>query len=820
MAETKNNFSNLSKLKTERQGLYSFAENIKNVKKELTQLYNKSFNKLSQLKKEKIEKAKAAEVKAQEKPIETVSTTVVDVKVPEKKEEAQPEKRIFYPNNNLNGRNKFDNRQNFAQRQNFNGQNGRPSFQRGSFDNRQNPRFASQNGRPNFQKTGFNKPFGPKPGFAKKQTLEPLPDFIKQAGRTPDKKKKEFDNNGEKKTLSVKQKMRFGLIVDEYANDERMGSRKLKVKKEKQETKVAELLTHAVITSDNLTVKDFSETISRPVSEIIKQLMLLGQMKTINSSIDFDTAELVASELGVTLEKKVEKSFEEKMRESRTSQSENNEKRPPIVTVMGHVDHGKTSLLDAIRKTNVIEGEAGGITQHIGAYSINYNGEKITFIDTPGHAAFSKMRARGAQVTDIAILVVAANDGIMPQTVESIKQIKLAGVPMIVAINKIDLVDANIDRVKQQLAENDVIPEEWGGDAICVPISAKQCKGIDKLIETILLVSEMSELKADPNKDGQGVVLEAKLDKTRGAIANLIVQDGTLSVGDTLVAGTAFGKIKAMFDENGAVVKKAGPSTPVSVLGLDGVPSAGDYFFAVDEKLSKQVIEERKNKIKLDRIKKASTSLDDFYARVDAGKLKQFNVIIKSDVQGSSEALEASLTMLSNEEVRVNVISASAGSITENDVEMAANSNAIIVAFNIKVDGKIETVAKKAKVEIKSYKIIYKAIEEIEEMIKALKEPVYEQEYLGKAEIRLVFKLSSGTIAGSYVQDGKIERGAKAKVLRGGQEVFSGQIESVKIGKDDKKEVTMGFECGIKLQGFTDFKEGDVIECFKLVEVK
>ena len=813
MADNKNNFSSLSKLKQERETLSTFAESIKNTKKELTQLYNKSYNKLLALKKEEESKQKQkALAEKQPEPKQDEQKPQIVIQKQEEAAPAQSEKRIFYPNNNSFGKPKFAP----GQFQN-NRQGGRPGFQKQFGQNRP---MGAQNGRPGFQKPGFQKPFGQKPPFQKKTSLEPLPDFIKQQGRSPEKKKKEFDNNGEKKTLSVKQKMRFGLIVDDYANDERMGSRKLKVKKEKQEAKVAELLTHAVITSDNLTVKSLSETISRPASEIIKQLMLLGQMKTINSSLDFDTAELVASELGVTLEKKIEKSFEEKMKELRSEKGENLEKRPPIVTVMGHVDHGKTSLLDAIRKTNVIAGEAGGITQHIGAYSISYNGEKITFIDTPGHAAFSKMRARGAQITDIAVLVVAANDGIMPQTIESIKQIKLAGVPMVVAINKMDLVDANPDRVKQQLAEQNVIPEEWGGDTICVPISAKKGEGIDKLIETILLVSEMAELKADASKDGEGVVLEAKMDKNRGAIANLIVEDGTLHVGDTLIAGTAFGKIKAMFDENGAVVKTAGPSTPVSVLGLDGVPGAGDYFYAVDEKLSKQVIEERKNKIKLDRIKKASTSLDDFYARVDAGKLKQFNVIIKTDVQGSSEAMEASLIALSNEEVRVNVLSASAGVITENDIEMAANSNALIVAFNIKVEGKIENLAKKEKVQIKSYKIIYKAIEEIEEMIKALKEPVYEEEYLGRAEIRVVFKLSSGTIAGSYVQDGKIERVARAKIIRGGEEIFSGLIESVKIGKDDKKEVSVGLECGIKLQGFTDFKEGDTISCFKLIEVK
>ena len=835
--QTKSPFENINELSQAKLTFGKTAENLRKLKTSLEGVQAKMLNKKKALLLAEKHRQDAQAVK--EARVAEQARAEIEVKVEPVKQEpiqAQAERKPYVP--------KYQPREDFRRNNNqgvgrqgaynqnprFNN-SGRP----GGFGNNrpgfgQNRPFGAQGqqgqgGRPfnNQNRPQFNRPMGQNGvgigGFKRKTELEPLPDFIKAGQNRNEKSKKDHEIQGERKTLSVKQKMRFGIIEDDYGNEERMGSRKLKVKKTKEPTTVAAQLTHAVLTDENITVKDFSETISRPVSEIIKKLMDLGMMMTINSNIDLDTAELVASELGVTIERKVQKTFEEQIKEAQVDSEENLVARAPIVTVMGHVDHGKTSLLDAIRKTNVIAGEAGGITQSIGAYSIKYNDNTITFIDTPGHAAFSNMRKRGAQVTDVAILVVAANDGIMPQTVEAIKHIKDANVPMIVAINKIDLQDANIDRVKQQLTEHDVVPEEWGGDTICVPISAKKGMNLDKLIETILLVSEVAELKANPNRDATGTVLEAKLDKNRGSVATLLVQNGTLKIGSTVVAGVAVGKIRAMFDDKGNSVKSAGPSTPVSILGLDDVPSAGDFFYQVDEKMSRQIIEERKNKIKQDRIKKASTSLDDFFARVDEDKLKHLNIIVKADVQGSAEAVEEALRELSNEEVRVCVIGASAGGVTENDVMMAESSDAIIVVFNSKVDARIDNECKRKKIKIVSSKIIYELIEEIEKVVKSMLTPKYTEKPLGKAEVRAVFKLSSGTIAGSYVTTGKIERNAKARVVRNGEVLADGYIETLKIQKDDKKEVGTSFECGIKVSNFTAFNEGDIIECYVLEEI-
>ncbi len=663
----------------------------------------------------------------------------------------------------------------------------------------------------------------------RKPFIKPVTQFTKPAeldinlknkanDRTLGNKRKTKEQSGEKKGLSMRQQMRMGFI-SQNDDEERLGRRyKSAKKKETSQEQIISQITHAVITSNILTVKTLSEKIGKPVSEIVKKLFLLGMMATINSEIDFETAELVSTELGITLEKKVSETAEEKLSHALDKADEkdleNAVKRPPIVTVMGHVDHGKTSLLDAIRKTNIIEGEAGGITQHIGAYMVSLNDEKITFIDTPGHEAFSAMRERGAQVTDVAILVVAADDGLMPQTKEAIRFIKEAKVPMIVAINKIDKPEANLDKVKQQLADNDVLPEEWGGDTICVPISAKFNQNIDKLLETILLVAEMGELKANPNRSAVGTIIEAKLDNNKGSLATVLVQNGTLNVGDTVISGVVSGKIRAMQDEKGKPIKKAGPSTPVVILGLGEVPSAGDDLMVVDEKMAKQIVEERKAKAKAEKVKKsANLNADELFGRI-SGK-KALNVIIKADVQGSSEALQQSLEHVNNEEVKVCVVSASVGNINDNDITLAQASKAIIIAFNTKVDSKSKSACERARVDVKSYKIIYECLEELQDIIDKMKTPKFAPKTVGHAEVRALFKISSvGSIAGSYVLDGKIVRGAKARLIRREQVIKETTIDTLKMQKDDAKEVKFGFECGIKLAGFNDIEIGDIIECF------
>ncbi len=634
----------------------------------------------------------------------------------------------------------------------------------------------------------------------------------------------------ENKKTNSKSRAGFGKQNNIYVMDEdgfeetTMGSRKLIKKKREMPVTVAPQVTHAVLTSREITVKELSEKIGKPVAEIVKKLMMLSIMATINSAIDFDTAELVSSEFGVTLELKLDKTYEEKLKDvsSEVDDSADLKKRPPVVTVMGHVDHGKTSLLDAFRKTNVVSGEAGGITQKIGAYQISFNGEKITFIDTPGHAAFTAMRARGAEVTDIAILVVAADDGIMPQTVEAINHIKAAKVPMIVAINKMDKPEANPDRVKQQLTEHGILPEEWGGDAICVPISAKTGMGLDELKKMILLVAEMEELKANPNKMATGTVIEAELDKTRGPVATVLVQNGTLKVGDSIMSGITYGKVKAMFDENGKPVKKAPPSTPVAVMGFNDVPNSGDAVYAVEESLSKQVINERINKIKEERSKHTSgVSVDDFMSRVHEGKLKSLNIIIKADTQGSVEALKASLEAIRNDEVKVVCLHSGAGAITESDVLLAQTTGATMIAFNLKTSSKITSMMESLKVQFIESKIIYEIVDQITRLSKGMMAIKYEEKYIGSAEIRMVFKLSSaGKVAGSYVLDGKIQRNAIAKVKRNGDVIGDTTVESLKIVKDEKSEVAKGFECGIKLKDNIDFAEGDIIECFVKQEIK
>lgn len=551
--------------------------------------------------------------------------------------------------------------------------------------------------------------------------------------------------------------------------------------------------------------------------------MALGIMATVNDVIDYDTAAIAASELGAKVEKEVVVTIEERIIDDTEDTEENLEPRDPVVVVMGHVDHGKTSLLDAIRNTSVTETEAGGITQHIGAYRVNLNGQMITFLDTPGHAAFTSMRARGAMATDIAVLVVAADDGIMPQTIEAINHAKAAGVSVIVAINKMDKPDASPDRVLQQLTEYDLVPEEWGGDVICVPVSAKTHMGIDKLLESILLVAEMLELKANPNRAAKGIVIEAKLDKGRGPVATLLVQNGTLRTGDIVVAGTTVGRVRVMTNERGKKLEEAGPSVPVEVMGLDEVPTGGDKFDAVsDEKLARELVEQRKHEQKEEQFKQfQKVTLDNLFSSINEGELKELNIIVKADVQGSVEAVRQSLEKLSNDEVKVKVIHGGVGAVSESDVMLAAASNAIIVGFNVRPDSVAESIAERDGVDMRMYRIIYDCIEEISDAIKGMLAPKYREVTLGKAEVRNVFKLSSaGMIAGSYVLDGKITRNSQIRVVRDGIVVSEDSIASLKRFKDDVKEVQSGYECGIGLEKFNDIKEGDILEAFVMEEYK
>lgn len=574
---------------------------------------------------------------------------------------------------------------------------------------------------------------------------------------------------------------------------------------------------------EEITVGDLASLLRMTATEVIKKLMSLGVMASVNEVIDYDTAEIVATELGAKVEKQVVVSIEEQIIEEDDENDENAVKRPPVVCVMGHVDHGKTSILDAIRHTDVTSTEAGGITQHIGAYQVEANGEKITFLDTPGHAAFTAMRARGAMATDIAVLVVAADDGIMPQTIEAINHAKAAGVEIIVAINKMDKEGANPDRVLQQLTEHELVPEEWGGNVICVPVSAKTKMGIDKLLETILLVAEMQELKANPDRTAKGTVIEAKLDKGRGPIATLLVQNGTLHAGDVIVAGMAVGKVRAMTDYRGRKVNAAGPSVPVEIMGLDSAPMSGDGFNAVsDERLARQLVEQRKEAAKEEEFSAFhKVTLDTLFDTLQAGELKAFNVVIKADVQGSVEAVKQSLLKIENDEVRVHVIHGAVGSVSESDVMLAAASNAIIVAFNTGVDPVAKENADRDGVEIRSYNIIYDAIEEIEAAMRGMRAPKYRDVDTGTAEVREVYKISSaGTIAGSLVTSGNIRREGKVRLVRDGKQLADVPLKGLKRFKDDVKDVSSGYECGISLEGWDDIQPGDVLECYVVEEYR
>ncbi|AEF17319.1 translation initiation factor IF-2 [Thermoanaerobacterium xylanolyticum LX-11] len=570
-----------------------------------------------------------------------------------------------------------------------------------------------------------------------------------------------------------------------------------------------------------ITVKELSEKMKINPSDIIKKLISKGIMVTINQQIDYENASQIAEEYGFLLEKK-----EENEDNLEIMDKEDDEKdllpRPPVITVMGHVDHGKTSLLDAIRKTNVTQREAGGITQHIGASVVEINGKKVVFLDTPGHEAFTAMRARGASVTDIAVLVVAADDGVMPQTIEAINHAKAANVPIIVAINKIDKPNANPDRVKQELVEYGLVPEDWGGNTICVNVSAQKNLGLDDLLEMILLEAEMLELKANPNRPARGTIIEAQLDKNRGPVATVLVQKGTLKTGDVIIAGTAYGKVRAMFDDKGRKVKKASPSIPVEVLGLSDVPKAGDILVVLDdEKKARSIAEKRKEKFREEEMmQKQKISLDELFNQIKEGNVKELNIILKADVQGSVEALKSSIEQLSNDDVRLRVIHGAVGAITETDVMFASASNAIIIGFNVRPDSKAKSLAEKEKVDIRLYRIIYDAIDDLKAAMKGMLEPEYREKELGKAEVRAVFRVPNvGNVAGCYVVEGKISRNANIRLVRDGIVIFEGKISSLKRFKDDVKEVQSGFECGIGIERFNDIKEGDVLEAYQMEEI-
>ena len=615
-----------------------------------------------------------------------------------------------------------------------------------------------------------------------------------------------------------------GGMLDYYDLTTTRGKRnKRKIKKDEERNKQKIFDLKEITIPENITVKDLAADLKKTTSEVIKKLFDLGIMATINQSLDFDTAYLVADSFGVSANKKEEIKDEDILFDDSEDKDEDLKPRPPVVVVMGHVDHGKTSLLDAIRKTNVIEGEAGGITQHIGAYKVNVSGREITFLDTPGHEAFTSMRARGAQITDIAILVIAADDGVMPQTVEAINHAKSANIPIIVAVNKIDLPGANIDKIKQELMKYELVPEEWGGDTIFVPISAKNNINIDNLLEMVLLVADMQNLRANPNKQAKGVVIEARLDKNQGPIASLLVQRGELNEGDRIVVGNSIGKIRTMKNDKAKKVKKAGPSTPVEVTGLSEVPEAGDIFYEVkDEKTAKHLIEKRKVESREKTIaNNNAVTLDNLFEKMENEELKQLNIIVKTDVQGTAEAMKSSLEKISNEEVRVQVIHSNAGGVTESDVQLAKAANAIIIAFNVRPVGAAKQLAEKEGVEIKQYSVIYQALEDVEDAMKGMLAPIYREKNIGNAEVRQTFRISNvGTIAGCFVLDGKIERNAGVRVIRESVVIHEGKLISLKRFKDDAKEVSKGFECGIQIQDYNDIKEGDIIEAFVQEEVK
>ena len=640
-------------------------------------------------------------------------------------------------------------------------------------------------------------------------------------------KKKVEKSFEDKKAVNKRALIKTQISVEDF-DENKTGYRKLRTKKQKSDQSAQTVkIEKAVITTEMIPIKTLSEKIGVSAVEITKKLFKEGIIKTINDTIDYDTAAFIAADIGVELELKLEKTAEDVLSALAEDTADDESKlvrRPPVVTVMGHVDHGKTSLLDKIRSTNVTAGEAGGITQHIGAYTVSVGGNQITFIDTPGHAAFTAMRARGAQVTDIAIIVIAADDGIMPQTIEAINHAKAANVSIIVAANKIDKPTANIDRIRQQLTEHDILVEDWGGDVILAPVSAKTGEGIPELLDTIQVVAEMRDLKANPDRMAKGTIIEAKLDKGKGPLATVLIQNGTLKTGDNIVAGTVVGRVRAMIDDKGRTVKTAGPSMAVSILGLEEVPNAGDSIYAVEqEKLTKLVAQERKNKEREDMIRQTQRiSLDDFFNKMEEGKQLTLNLIVKADVQGSVEAVKQSLVKLSNDEVKVSVIHAAVGAISETDVMLADSSNSVIIGFNVRPDSNAKAIAERQHIDVKLYKIIYEAIEDVQKAMKGMLAPKYRDVYTGKAEVRDTFNITGvGTVAGCYVVDGKIVRsGGKLRIYRNDILICEGNVLQLKRFKDDVKEVQQGFECGMSIENFNDIKIGDFIECYVTEEIK
>ena len=833
--------------------------------KQEEKIIKKEESKKEEVKKEEVLKNTVVDSKPQKQERENKMIGKENIMNKENRDNRPKNRNNYNQNSNYNNRNNYNQNSNYNNRnnnnQNSNYNNRNNNNQNSNYNNRNNRFNGNNNNNNRFNKNRnnndrFNKRPLDEKGIEKNiknimsvETVEK--ENVREYNRGIDKQKNNnrFEENKSKKSKSrrnnaigdfdegklksLKQANRLSNMFDEqdggmldyYDLTTERGRRGKKRKNQNQQERTKQKifqLTEIEI-PETITVKDLASDMKKTTAEVIKKLLGYGIMATINQEIDFDTAYLIAQEFGITATKKETVTEEDILFDDSEDKEEDLESRPPVIVVMGHVDHGKTSLLDAVRKTNVIEGEAGGITQAIGAYKVKVKDREITFLDTPGHEAFTAMRARGAQITDIAILVVAANDGVKPQTIEAINHAKSAGIPIIVAINKIDLPDANIEKVKQELMTYELVPEEWGGDTIYVPISAKKGENIDQLLEMVLLEADVLELKANPHKQAKGAVIEARLDKSKGAIATMLVQRGTLDVGDTIVVGSSIGRIRAMKDDKGKSVKAAGPSTPVEIMGLTEVPEAGDTFYEVkNEKMAKHLIERRKRQAREKAINSATkVTLDNLFTQMEQGNLKVLNLIVKADVQGSVEAVKQAMEKLENEEVKVKVIHAAAGAVNQSDVTLAKVSNAIIIAFNVRPDNMAKEMAEKDEVEIKQYSIIYQAIEDVEAAMKGMLDPKYEEKVIGNAEVRQTFKISNvGTIAGCYVLSGKVERNAGVRVIRENVVIHDGHLATLKRFKDDVKEVTKGFECGIQIENYNDIKEGDVIEVYIMEEIK
>ena len=852
------------KKKEKRENNIGFVERKQN--KDFNIVYRNKTNKpmtvseLFGLNKDEKESEKVEEINKEEKKEEVKVEKVEEKKeeIVNKKIEKNEANNSKISQNNTENKNHNKNHKEMNNNRNYN-QNKNNQGYRNNNQNRNNQGYNNQNKNNKFNNRNNNDRFSKRPldekGIEKNikniMSAEVEKETIREYSKSIDKQKNnnKFDENrtnkkarsrkgnnqsfDQGKLKSLKQASRLsnmfeeqdGGMLDYYdltTERGRRGKKKSNKNDEKRTKQKIFQLTEIEI-PETITVKDFAAEMKKTTAEVIKKLLGYGIMATINQEIDFDTAFLIAGEFGITAKKKETVTEEDILFDESEDKEEELQTRPPVIVVMGHVDHGKTSLLDAIRETNVIEGEAGGITQAIGAYQVKVNDRVITFLDTPGHEAFTAMRARGAQITDIAILVVAANDGVKPQTIEAINHAKSAGIPIIVAINKIDLPDANVEKVKQELMAYELVPEEWGGDTIFVPISARNHQNIDQLLEMVLLEADVLELKANPKKQAKGTVIEARLDKSKGAIATMLVQRGTLDVGDTIVVGSSIGRIRAMVNDKGKKVKSAGPSTPVEIMGLTDVPEAGDTFYEVkDEKTAKHLIERRKRQAREKSINATTkVTLDNLFSKMEEGELKVLNLIVKADVQGSVEAVKQSLEKLANEEVKVKVIHSAVGAVNQSDVTLAKVSNAIIIAFNVRPDHTAKEMAEREEVEIKQYSIIYQAIEDVELAMKGMLDPKFEEKVIGNVEVRQTFRISNvGTIAGAFVISGKVERNAGVRVIRDNVVIHDGKIATLKRFKDDVKEVTKGFECGIQIEDYNDIKEGDIIEVYIMEEIK